>query len=126
MAKLTLWVGVLLVLISVGFWLATGRAESAALHPAGIGVLLILSGVLANTESVKQRMIWMHIAVTLGLIGFLTTGVRATIAVAKGTALTLNPLGFEERVAIALVCLIYVVLCVRSFIAARKARTATA
>lgn len=126
MAKLTVWVGVLLAVISVGFWLATGRAESAALHPAGIGVLLMVLGMLANTESVKKRMLWMHIAVTLGLISFLTTGVRATISLAKGTALTVNPLGFEERVAIALVSLLYVVLCVRSFIAARKARTATA
>jgi hypothetical protein len=77
---------------------------------------------LANTESVKQRMIWMHIAVTLGLISFLTTGVRAVIEIAKGTALTVKPLGFEERVVIAVVSLVYVVLCVRSFIAARRAR----
>jgi hypothetical protein len=79
-------------------------------------------GLLANTQSVKQRMIWMHIAVTLGLIGFLITGVRAAIELAKGTAMTVNPLGFEERVAVALVCLVYVVLCARSFIAARRAR----
>jgi len=123
MAKLTIWVGVLLVLISVGFWLATGRAEMAALHPGGVGVLLILSGLLANTESTKQRMIWMHIAVTLGLIGFLTTGIRAVISLVKGT-ISVNPLGFDERVVISLVCLIYVGLCVRSFIAARKARAA--
>ncbi len=124
MAKLTVWFGVLIAAVSVGFWLAMGRAESAALHPAGIGVLLIVCGLLADTENVKKRMLWMHIAVTLGLISFLTTGVRATISLAKGTAMTVNPMGFEERVAIALVSLIYVVLCVRSFIAARKARTA--
>lgn len=121
MAKLTVVFGVLLVAVSVGFWLAMGK-ESAALHPAGIGVLLIVSGLLANTENTRQRMIWMHIAVTLGLIAFLTTGVRAAIELAKGTALTVNPLGFEERVVIALVSLVFVVLCVRSFIAARRAR----
>jgi len=105
----------------VGFWLAMGK-ESAALHPAGIGVLLIVSGLLANTENTRQRMIWMHIAVTLGLIAFLTPGVRAAIELVKGTAMTLNPLGFEERVLIALVSLVFVVLCVRSFIAARRSR----
>jgi hypothetical protein len=121
MAKLTVVFGVLLVVVSVAFWFVLGK-ESAALHPAGIGVLLVVCGVLANTESVKQRMIWMHIAVTLGLISFLTTGVRAVIEIAKGTALTVKPLGFEERVVIAVVSLVYVVLCVRSFIAARRAR----
>jgi hypothetical protein len=124
LAKLTIVFGVLLVAVSLGFWLALGRTEMAALHPAGIGVLLILSGVLANTENAKQRMLWMHIAVTLGLIGFLTTGIRAGIALAKGTAMSINPLGFEERAGIAAVCLVYVALCVRSFITARRGRVA--
>ena len=122
LAKLTIWFGVLIALVSVGFWIGTGRTETAALHPAGIGVLLILCGALASTENPKKRMLWMHIAVTLGLIGFLTTGIRAGIALANGTAMSINPLGFEERVVIALISLIYVILCIRSFIAARRAR----
>jgi hypothetical protein len=124
MAKLTVGFGVLLVLVSAGFWLGMGK-ESAALHPAGIGVLLVVCGVLADTENAKKRMLWMHIAVTLGLISFLTTGVRVVIALVKGTA-GVNPLGFDERAVIAVVSLVYVALCVRSFIAARKARTASA
>ncbi len=124
MAKLTIGFGLLLAAVSLGFWLALGRTEIAALHPAGIGILLILSGALANTENPKKRMLWMHIAVTLGLIGFLTTGIRAGIALAKGTAMSINPLGFEERTAIAVICLVYVALCVRSFITARRGRVA--
>jgi len=124
MAKLTVGFGVLLVLVSVGFWIAMGRAEMAALHPAGLGVVLVLCGVLANTESAKQRMLWMHIAVTVGLIGLLITGIRAVIEIAKGTAMTGNAAAFEERVVVALVSLIFVALCVRSFIAARRARAA--
>ena len=122
MAKLTIWFGGLIVLVSLGFWIGMGRTVTAALHPAGIGVLLIVCGALANTENLKKRMLWMHIAVTLGLIGFLTTGIRAAIEMAKGTAMSMNPMGFEERVVIALISLIYVVLCVRSFISARRAR----
>jgi len=124
LAKLTIGFGLLLAAVSLGFWLALGRTEIAALHPAGIGILLILSGALANTENPKKRMLWMHIAVTLGLIGFLTTGIRAGIALAKGTAMSINPLGFEERTAIAVICLVYVALCVRSFITARRGRVA--
>ena len=122
MAKLTIWFGVLLAAVSLGFWLATGRAETAALHPAGVGLLLILCGALANTDNPKKRMLWMHIAVTFGLIGFLITGIRAAIELAKGTAMSINPAGFEERMVVALICLVYVALCVRSFIAARRSR----
>jgi hypothetical protein len=124
MAKLTLFIGFLLVAISAGFYFAMNPHESAALHPAGIGVLLILCGALANTENPKRRMLWMHIAVTLGLIAFLTTGIRVAIALAHGTASIVNMLAFDERLAIAIVSLVYVALCVRSFIAARRARTA--
>jgi len=124
MAKLTIWFGVALVAISLGFWFAMGRAESAALHPAGVGVILLICGLLANTENAKQRMIWMHIAVTVGLIGFLITGVRAVIELARGLASIVNLAGFYERAVVAVVCGLFVVLCVRSFIAARRARTA--
>ena len=122
MAKLTIWFGALLAAVSLGFWIGMGRVETAPLHPAGIGVLLIICGFFATAENPKKRMLWMHIAVTLGLIGFLATGIRAVIQLSKGTAMSINPMGFEERVVIALICLIYVALCVRSFIAARRTR----
>jgi multisubunit Na+/H+ antiporter MnhE subunit len=124
MAKLTIWVGVLLVAVAVGFWLAAGRVESAALHPAGLGVLLVVCGLLANTENAKKRMLWMHIAVTLGLIGFLLPLVRTILQVVKGTLSTATSLALGERFATILLCLVFVGLCVRSFIAARRARTA--
>jgi hypothetical protein len=124
MAKLTMAFGVVLIVVSLGFWLALGRAEMAALHPAGIGVLLLICGALANTENPKKRMLWMHIAVTLGLIGFLTTGIRAVIELVKGTAFTVNPLGFDERALVAAICGVFVAMCVRSFIAARRGRLA--
>ena len=120
MAKLTMVFGALLVAISLCFWFVMGTAQTAALHPAGIGVLLILSGALANTENAKRRMLWMHIAVTLGLVGFLITGIRAALELAHGFSSIANIAGFYERVVIALVCLLFVGLCVRSFIAARR------
>jgi len=123
MAKLTIVFGVLLVVVSLGFWVAMGRVDSAALHPAGLGVLLVLCGALANTENSKRRMLWMHLAVTVGLVGFLITGVRAVIQVVKGTT-AVNPAAFEERAVVALICLLFVALCVRSFISARRSRVA--
>lgn len=121
MAKLTIVFGVLLAVVGAGFWIATGRVETAALHPAGLGVLLALCGVLANTENSRRRMLWMHIAVTLGLVGFLITGVRAVIQLVKGTT-AVNQAAFDERAVVAVICLTFVALCVRSFIAARRGR----
>jgi hypothetical protein len=66
-------------------------------------------------------MLWMHIAVTAVLVGFLFTGIRAVISLVKGT-IAENSLAFDERAIIAGLCLIYVALCVRSFINARKTR----
>jgi hypothetical protein len=109
MAKMTIAFGVLLVAISLGFWLALGRTDMAALHPAGV-----------NT---KRRMLWMHIAVTFGLIGFLITLVGVVRMSLNGTASAL-PVVFTERAIVTLVCLVFVAACVRSFISARRARTA--
>jgi len=123
MAKWTISFGVLLAIISLSFWFAMGETEMAALHSGGLGLVLILSGALANTENPKRRMLWMHIAVTVGLIGFLITAIGAVVQAAKGM-ISVAPLKFDERVLVALVCLTFVALCVRSFIAARRARTA--
>lgn len=123
MAKWTVGFGVVLAIVSLSFWFAMGRTSSAALHPGGLGVVLVLCGALANTENAKQRMLWMHIAVTVGLVGFLLTGIGAAMQAVKGTIAS-EPLKFDERVLVALICLVFVALCVRSFIAARRARTA--
>jgi len=54
MAKIAILFGVLLIVISLGFWVATGRAEMATLHPAGVGLILLVSGALANSEDARS------------------------------------------------------------------------
>jgi hypothetical protein len=82
---------------------------------------LALAGALANTDDAKKRMLWMHIAVTVGLLGFLGSGSRAIIEYVKASGQPLaHPVAVEDQAAMAVVCLVYVGLCVRSFIAARR------
>jgi len=123
MAKLT--IGFAVVLIAVGIWGygMTGSIHPTALIPAYFGVVLGVCGVLARTENPKKRMVWMHIAVTVGLLGFLGTvaAVIDAVRMLRGTVFP-HPIAVEEKAAMALVCLVFVVLCVRSFIAARQAR----
>jgi hypothetical protein len=68
-------------------------------------------------------MIWMHVAVTVALLGFLGSFSRAIdeYIQAHGGPLA-HPVAVEYQAAMAALCLVFVVLCVRSFIAARKAR----
>ncbi len=123
MAKLTIVFGLLLVLIAVAGFVATGSSHPTALIPGGVGLLFVLFGVLANSPDAKKRMLWMHIAVTAALLMFLGT-VKADIDVfrlAHGVEFP-HPIAIEEKAATSLLCLLFVLLCIRSFIAARRER----
>jgi hypothetical protein len=123
MAKLTIGFGVVLILLGAWGFIGTGSAHPTALIPAYFGLGIAWSGILANSEDAKRRMLWMHIAVTLGLLGFLGSASRAVIEFVKahGEPLTdTAAVAVRFQVAMAVVCLLFVGLCVRSFIAARR------
>jgi hypothetical protein len=125
MAKLTIGFGVLLIVIGAVGFVMTGSAHPTALIPAWFGLALGILGVLARTEDSRKRMLWMHIAVTVGLVGFLFPGTMAVIAYvnAHGGALARRTATVEQAM-MAVVCLVFVAACVRSFIAARRGRNA--
>jgi len=125
MAKLTIGFGVLLILLGLFGFVSTGSAHPTALIPAGIGILFVLFGVMANTENSKKRMLWMHISVTVALLTFLGMIPAAidTIRLSRGVSFP-HPAAVVEKGALALFSLIYVLFCVRSFIAARRSRLA--
>ncbi|MDR3746036.1 MAG: hypothetical protein P4K80_07905 [Acidobacteriaceae bacterium] len=121
MAKITIGFGVVLSVLGVWGFMASGNMHWTALIPTWFGLALMFSGALAITEDAKRRMLWMHVAVTLGLLGFLGSGPRAITLLVKAHGAPLaHPLAVEAQSAMATLCLIYVALCVRSFIAARR------
>lgn len=124
MANLTIRFGALLVLLGGVFFFTTQPRAFTSLIPAAFGLVLIIFGTLARTEDAKKRMLWMHIAVTVGLLGFIFPFVRAivpTIHMAQGIAVV-RPKAVIEEMLMALICLIFTALCVKSFIAARRSR----
>jgi len=125
MAKATIGFGVLLIVLGAIGFVATGWAHPTAMIPTWFGLALVLLGAQARTEDAKRRMLWMHIAVTVGLVGFVFPGTMAVIAYVKahGGALA-RPAATEEQAAMAAVCLVFVAICIRSFIAARRGRNA--
>ena len=67
----------------------------------------------------------MHIAVTVGLIGFLFPAFMAIKALTHWAALApVHRTAAQEQMIMAAICAIFTALCVRSFIAARVTRTA--
>ena len=117
MYRVTILFGILLGITGiVGFYL-TGADHLTALIPAFIGVPLFVCGIIAAKEA--MRMMAMHIAILIGLIGFI--GAAATLFKAN-----------QEMAAVvsksitSVLCATFVGLCVRSFIQARKTRQASA
>jgi membrane-bound ClpP family serine protease len=110
--------GVVLIVLGVVGYIATDREHPTALIPAALGLLLIVLGLMARRE--KLRMHAMHGAVLVGLIGLVGGGVRAVQALTSGTEI--KPWALGMNIAMALICAVFVGLCVMSFIDARRRR----
>ncbi len=120
MAINTLFFGLILVALGLLGYIATDAASMTALIPAIFGVGLVICGVLAFKQA--RRMMAMHIAVLIGLIGFLAALGRLIPTLIKGGG---SVASLTSLAMMGLVCGLFVVLCVRSFIAARKNRQAS-
>lgn len=124
MSRLTLYFGAILTGIGVYFFIATGSTHPTSLIPAGFGLLLALLGLMASLSDASKRKLYMHIAVTVALFGFLFPGFMSVKELVKAHSDQMplaHPAAIYEQLLMALLCFIFVLLCVRSFIAARRA-----
>ncbi len=124
---MTIGFGALLAILGVVGFVATGSIHYTSLIPCWFGLALVVCGALASTPDAKRRMLWMHIAVTIALLGWAFPGFMAIKAFMQargnGSGL-LRPAATYEQVLMAVVCMVFFVLCVRSFVAARRERLA--
>lgn len=122
MARVTLIFAVLLVALGLTGYVGTGSQHITALIPTWFGVALALFGLLAMSPSESRRKLFMHINVTIGLLGFLGAGFRAAqeFVHSSSTGKPIDPIAVGAQIAMAVLLLVYVILCVRSFIAARR------
>jgi hypothetical protein len=122
MAKVTLVFAFLLVVLGLAGYLGTGSIHPTALIPTWFGVALGIFGFLAISPSEGRRKLFMHINVTIALLGFLGAGGRAVFGYIHASAAgkSPDPIAIGSQAAMAILMLIYVILCVRSFIAARR------
>lgn len=122
MAKLTLVFALLLAVIGLAGYLGTGSQYPTALIPLWVGLALGLFGFLAISPSESRRKLFMHINVTIGLLGFLGAAIRALMSYGHARSLGLEPnkIALASQLSMAGLLLIYVLLCVKSFIDARR------
>jgi hypothetical protein len=124
MAKITLVFAVLLAALGLAGYLGTGSVHPTALIPTWFGLALGIFGFLAISPNEGRRKLFMHINVTIGLLGFLGAAGRAVYGYVHATAAGVSPdaIALGSQAAMAALTLIYVILCVRSFIAVRRLR----
>jgi uncharacterized membrane protein len=124
MAKVTLVFAVLLVVLGLAGYLYTGTVHPTALIPTWFGLALGLFGFLAISPNESRRKLFMHISVTIGLLGFLGAAVEAVrgYGAARSAGIEPDHIALASKLSMAGLMLLYVLLCVRSFIEARRSR----
>ncbi|WP_437778130.1 hypothetical protein [Sorangium sp. So ce1097] len=122
MSNVTMGYGALLTALGVGGFAAT--SARTALIPAGFGAVAIGLGLLARQE--KYRMHAMHASALVGLLGVLGSarGVSQLPALLSGGDVG-RPAAVVAQSLMAVLSAGYVAVCVRSFVAARRAAART-
>lgn len=122
MAKVTLVFAALLIALGLAGFLGTGSQHPTALIPTWFGVALAVFGMLAMSPSEGRRKLFMHINVTIGLLGVLGAGARAMQSYihASSSGLAPDKIALGSQITMAGLCLVYMILCINSFIAARR------
>lgn len=127
MAKVTLVFAALMIALGLVGYLGSGSQFPTALIPLWWGVALAIFGFLAVSPSESRRKLFMHVNVTIGLLGFIGALVEAIRGYGNPAPGGVNTSGFlisaeASKITMAVLMLIYVILCVRSFINARRTR----
>lgn len=117
MGKLTIGYGIVIALLGVAFYFATGGNSFTALIPTFLGIPVIACGLIAEAKE-NLRMHAMHVAVLLGLFGLAGGAGMGIPKLIKGD---IGPASIEQTI-LGIISAIFVALCVKSFIDARKRR----
>ena len=121
MAKVAIGIGVALIALALYGYFAVPEPRSwTALIPAFAGVPLLICGLLRSIPTMRKHA--MHAAATFGLLGFIAPLGRLPKTL---KAEPRNNLAAFSQLAMCLLCLLFVIMCVMSFInRARRDRPA--
>jgi uncharacterized membrane protein len=119
MAYTTIVFGLLLTALGLAGYLLGGAASVTALIPAFFGIVLLVLGFLARAEALRKHA--MHAAAVVALLGF----AGALMSLLRAPLETRSALANFSQVTMALLTAVFIVLCIKSFRDARRARAAS-
>lgn len=125
MPLITIVTGDLLIALGVIGYVATGQQSLTALIPAAFGLLLNVFGIVALVKPTTLKHT-MHAAAAVGLLGFLGGAGMGLPKLFKlmGGGEVARPAAVYSQCVMGAVCAVFVGLCVKSFIDARRQRAA--
>ena len=115
MPQITLAFSFFLTVLGVSTWLLTNQTSFTALIPAFFGIGLAVVGFAAITE--KMRMHAIHAAAFLALLGTFGSLKRALPSITSAEELGLATM---SQLLMAVLLILFLIICVRSFIVARR------
>ena len=124
MANTTIAFGVAFIILGLAGYFGTDRVSATALIPAAFGIAFCILGALARDPGKRRHS--MHAAALLGLLAVLGAG-RGLIKILpllSGEPVE-RPNAVIAQALMAVLGLIFVALCIKSFIDARRQRVTT-
>lgn len=120
MVRLSTLTGILLIVVGLIGFFATGAEHMTALIPTALGVLFVICGVMGMKPGMRKHA--MHAAAALALVGLLGTvrGLMALIQWLIGGATPERQAAVVAQGVTAVICLLFLALAIRSFITARR------
>jgi hypothetical protein len=121
-AKITLGLAAALIVLGLAGYVGSGMQSWTALIPAFFGIVFGILGGLALNPSMRKHA--MHGAAVLGVLGLLGSfpGVIKAFQWMGGTP-PARPAAIISQTIMAVLLIGFIILCVRSFIDARRQRT---
>ncbi|TSI19659.1 cytochrome d ubiquinol oxidase subunit II [Brevibacterium aurantiacum] len=116
MPRTTIGLGIVLIVVGVIAYVATSFASWTALIPAILGAVLLICGLIA----LKNQKLGIHIALVVAILGIFGTGMNVMQVGALIAGEAERPAAVITSIITFVLLIIYVVMGVRSFIAARR------
>ena len=121
MTRTTYLFGSAYLILGVAGFLLTGSVHKTALIPCAFGVLFLLLATLSRKESLRKHV--MHAAVLVALLALLGTAKSLAYLPDLFRGTSEKPAAVITQSLNAGLSLLYIILAVRSFIQARRARS---
>jgi len=119
MPRLTLVTGILLILLGIISYFATGQASLTALIPTAFGIVFAILSWLSRKENLRKHI--MHAAAALALLGLIGSfgGLISAFTLIFGGQVE-RPAATVAQAIMALLLIRFLIYAVKSFIDARK------